>query len=183
MLFFVLNIIGMGIALGCLWFTHYALGFDSVIADNISANVIGLALGTIFRFWSYRKWVFQKNPKSATKRSSSSPRSDLSARSGVHPALWRSTVAEGCRSPQSCVGPAKPGDSMTAAGEVAVLRRGGGNSQDEFAAQVFRLDDRVNYELAGEPHDIDVLFVLPSRLAATKASRSASSSIAAILFA
>ena len=57
-LFFVLNIIGMGIALGCLWFTHYALGFDSIIADNISANVIGLALGTIFRFWSYRKWVF-----------------------------------------------------------------------------------------------------------------------------
>ncbi len=48
----------MGIALGCLWFTHYALGFDSIIADNISANVIGLALGTIFRFWSYRKWVF-----------------------------------------------------------------------------------------------------------------------------
>ncbi|HAM21955.1 MAG TPA: GtrA family protein [Actinobacteria bacterium] len=57
-LFFVLNIIGMGIALGCLWFTHYALGFDSIVADNISANVIGLALGTIFRFWSYRKWVF-----------------------------------------------------------------------------------------------------------------------------
>ncbi len=57
-LFFVLNIIGMGIALGCLWFSHYALGLDSALADNISANVIGLALGTLFRFWSYRKWVF-----------------------------------------------------------------------------------------------------------------------------
>lgn len=57
-LFFILNIIGMAIALGCLWFSHYALGFDSVLADNISANVIGLALGTLFRFWSYRKWVF-----------------------------------------------------------------------------------------------------------------------------
>ncbi|MBP7971736.1 MAG: GtrA family protein [Candidatus Nanopelagicales bacterium] len=57
-LFFVLNFVGMGIALGCLWFSHYALGLTSAIADNISANVIGLALGTLFRFWSYRKWVF-----------------------------------------------------------------------------------------------------------------------------
>lgn len=57
-LFFLLNGVGMGIALGCLWFSHYALGLDSVIADNISANVVGLILGTLFRFWSYRKWVF-----------------------------------------------------------------------------------------------------------------------------
>lgn len=66
-LFFVLNIIGMGIAIGCLWFTHYALGFDSIIADNISANVIGLALGTIFRFWSYRKWVFPETAEVTDK--------------------------------------------------------------------------------------------------------------------
>lgn len=57
-LFFVLNGIAMAIALGCLWFSHYALGLTSVLADNISANVIGLGLGTLFRFWSYRKWVF-----------------------------------------------------------------------------------------------------------------------------
>jgi hypothetical protein len=24
----------------------------------VAANVIGLALGTMFRFWSYRRWVF-----------------------------------------------------------------------------------------------------------------------------
>jgi hypothetical protein len=57
-LFFVLNGIAMCIALACLWFTHYALGLTSPIADNISANVIGLGLGTLFRFWSYRRWVF-----------------------------------------------------------------------------------------------------------------------------
>jgi hypothetical protein len=57
-LFFLLNGIAMCIALACLWFSHYALGLDSPIADNISANVIGLGLGTLFRFWSYRKWVF-----------------------------------------------------------------------------------------------------------------------------
>ncbi|MFT6563331.1 MAG: putative flippase GtrA [Actinomycetes bacterium] len=67
-LFFALNIIAMGIALACLWFSHYALGLDSALADNISANVIGLALGTLFRFWSYRKWVFPEIEKVTDKQ-------------------------------------------------------------------------------------------------------------------
>ncbi len=61
-LFFALNGVAMLIALSCLWLSHYALGLDSPIADNISANVIGLGLGTLFRFWSYRKWVFPEIP-------------------------------------------------------------------------------------------------------------------------
>ncbi|MEI2716688.1 MAG: GtrA family protein [Candidatus Nanopelagicales bacterium] len=58
LLFFGLNGVAMLITLSVLWFSHYALGLDSPLADNISANVIGLGLGTVFRFWSYRKWVF-----------------------------------------------------------------------------------------------------------------------------
>ena len=42
--------------------SHYLLGLDSALADNISANVVGLVLGTLFRFWSYRKWVFPEVP-------------------------------------------------------------------------------------------------------------------------
>jgi putative flippase GtrA len=57
-LFFVLNGVALGISLTVLWFTHYALGYTSALADNLSANVLGLGLGTAFRFWSYRKWVF-----------------------------------------------------------------------------------------------------------------------------
>lgn len=57
-LFFLLNAIGMGISLLCLWLTHYVMKLTSPLADNISANGIGLVLGTAFRFWSYRKWVF-----------------------------------------------------------------------------------------------------------------------------
>lgn len=57
-LFFVLNAVGLLIALLCLGFTHYILGFDSALAENIAANVVGLGLGTAFRFWSYKKWVF-----------------------------------------------------------------------------------------------------------------------------
>ncbi len=64
-LFFVLNAVGLGISVGCLWFSHYALGFTSGIADNISANVIGLGLGTLFRFWSYRRWVFPEDADTA----------------------------------------------------------------------------------------------------------------------
>jgi len=58
----VLNAVGLGIALSCLWTSHYLLGLDSPLADNISANVIGLFLGTTFRFWSYRRWVFREHP-------------------------------------------------------------------------------------------------------------------------
>lgn len=51
---------GIAIAIGalCLAFSHYVLGLVSPLADNLSGNVIGLGLGTLFRFWSYRKFVF-----------------------------------------------------------------------------------------------------------------------------
>lgn len=57
-LFIVMNGIGMLIAVGCLAFSHYVLDLRSPVADNISANVVGLGLGTLFRFWAYRRFVF-----------------------------------------------------------------------------------------------------------------------------
>ena len=57
-LFFGLNVIGLVIAVGCLAISHYLLGFHSRLADNISANGFGLVLGTTFRFWSYRRFVW-----------------------------------------------------------------------------------------------------------------------------
>ncbi|HET7902219.1 MAG TPA: GtrA family protein [Candidatus Nanopelagicales bacterium] len=65
LLFFVLNGVGLAISVGCLWFSHYALGLTGPVADNISANVIGLGLGTLFRFWSYRRWVFPEDVEAA----------------------------------------------------------------------------------------------------------------------
>jgi putative flippase GtrA len=59
-LFFALNGIGLLIAAGCLGFSRYVLDQHSWLADNISANVIGLGLGTLFRFWSYRRFVFRE---------------------------------------------------------------------------------------------------------------------------
>jgi putative flippase GtrA len=57
-LFFLLNGMGLIIALSCLGFSRYLLGLHGPLADNIAANVVGLGLGTAFRFWSYRRWVF-----------------------------------------------------------------------------------------------------------------------------
>ncbi|MET0861295.1 MAG: GtrA family protein [Microbacterium sp.] len=59
--FFAVSFAGMGIGLGCLWVSHYLMGFTSVLADNISANVVGLGLGAVFRFTLYRYWVFSPN--------------------------------------------------------------------------------------------------------------------------
>lgn len=57
-LFFILNAVAMGIAVLCLFISHYILDFTSPLADNIAANVVGVGLGTLFRFVTYRKWVF-----------------------------------------------------------------------------------------------------------------------------
>jgi putative flippase GtrA len=57
-IFLLLNGIAIAIGAACLALTHYVLGLTSPVADNLSGNVIGLGLGTLFRFWSYRKFVF-----------------------------------------------------------------------------------------------------------------------------
>jgi len=57
-LFFLLNGVGLLLALSCLGFSRYVLGLSGPLADNIAANVVGMALGSVFRFWSYRRWVF-----------------------------------------------------------------------------------------------------------------------------
>ena len=57
-LYFLLNAIGLVITLVPLAISRYALDLDSALADNISANIIGVAFGTLFRFWAYRRWVF-----------------------------------------------------------------------------------------------------------------------------
>ena len=57
-LFLVLSAVGLGIAEACLAISHYGLGFHSRLADNVSGIGFGTILGTIWRFWSFRRWVF-----------------------------------------------------------------------------------------------------------------------------
>lgn len=64
-LYFIFNTIGLGIALACLGVSYHWLGaawpgiFQTTLAVWVAANVVGLALGTTFRFWSYRRFVFR----------------------------------------------------------------------------------------------------------------------------
>ncbi|GAA1335592.1 GtrA family protein [Actinocatenispora thailandica] len=63
-LYFVMNAVGLLISLLCLGFSYYVLGeqwpavFRTTLANNISGSIVGTALGTLFRFFAYRKWVF-----------------------------------------------------------------------------------------------------------------------------
>jgi putative flippase GtrA len=54
----IINAIGIGLILGSLGFSRYVLGFDSLIADNVSANLIGTGIALVFRFLANRYWVF-----------------------------------------------------------------------------------------------------------------------------
>lgn len=63
-LFFFFNAVGLGIAVACLAISRYGLGsvwpevFQTPLADNIASFVVGTGLGSLFRFWSYRRFVF-----------------------------------------------------------------------------------------------------------------------------
>jgi putative flippase GtrA len=60
-LFFIINGIALIFNVICLAISRYVLGFESALADNIAANIIGVGLGTLFRFWSYRTIVFKRH--------------------------------------------------------------------------------------------------------------------------
>src|SRR6185437_813450 len=63
-LFFVMNGIGLLIQLACLGFTVHVLHQTGKFPANV-ALIVGIVLGTLFRFWSYRKWVWAHKPQDA----------------------------------------------------------------------------------------------------------------------
>jgi putative flippase GtrA len=74
-MFFALNGVGALIQYACVWIARN--GFD--VTDKYLLNVaflIGIGLATLFRFWSYRKWVWGtvagEAPAEASPRSTAS---------------------------------------------------------------------------------------------------------------
>jgi putative flippase GtrA len=57
-LFLALSFVGLLISDIPVGISEYVLGFHSPLAYNISSTLIGTALGTVWRFWSFRRWVF-----------------------------------------------------------------------------------------------------------------------------
>ena len=71
LLFILVNVIATLLQLACLGFSRYVLGLDSVLADNISGNVIGQVVSTGFRLLGYSSVVFpagQAAPKGGAAR-------------------------------------------------------------------------------------------------------------------
>lgn len=62
----VINVVTMTLPLACLWFSRNVMGLSDPVADNVSANVIGLTIGFIARFYLFRQYVFsQPRPRVA----------------------------------------------------------------------------------------------------------------------
>jgi putative flippase GtrA len=61
-LFFVINLIALGISSVVIAFTYYVVGAHSPFALNV-AKFIGIGIGTVFRFWSYKRYVFPPQPE------------------------------------------------------------------------------------------------------------------------
>lgn len=55
--FFVLNGLGLLIQDAAVGFNYYIVGLHDKASGFIALN-IGIAIATLFRFWSYRKWVW-----------------------------------------------------------------------------------------------------------------------------
>jgi putative flippase GtrA len=60
-MFFVLNGVGLLIQYAAIALVWDALGLHTKFWYTV-ANFIGLVVGTVFRFWSYRKWVWHVRP-------------------------------------------------------------------------------------------------------------------------
>jgi len=58
--FLALGIASSLVSLLCLGLSHYALGLTSPLADNISANVVGVAIGSAIRFFVIRAVIFAR---------------------------------------------------------------------------------------------------------------------------
>ncbi|GAA4759806.1 GtrA family protein [Citricoccus nitrophenolicus] len=113
-LFAVMNVIGMGIAAACVFVAQYWLGVTSTTGIFIAGSVVGLILGTIFRFFAYRFWVF-------TEELDADPRfkDDRERLTGELPVIRTEDTPHRHRrksgAPPATAGPVAPGSSAPSA--------------------------------------------------------------------
>jgi putative flippase GtrA len=66
-LFCVANAIGVAISEGCVWLAS-AFGWEGKLSYNV-ALASGIALATLFRYWSYKVWVWPRSAQTSPGRS------------------------------------------------------------------------------------------------------------------
>ncbi|MDQ0831355.1 MULTISPECIES: GtrA family protein [Streptomyces] len=60
-LFLLFSAVGLVIENGLLFVATYGFGWDSPLQNNVF-KFVGIGVATLFRFWSYRTWVFRALP-------------------------------------------------------------------------------------------------------------------------
>lgn len=60
-LFLLFSLVGLVIENGVLYAATYGFGWDSPLQNNFF-KFFGIGVATLFRFWSYRTWVFRTLP-------------------------------------------------------------------------------------------------------------------------
>jgi len=64
--FVVVSAVAAGLQVLCLVLAREVLGLRSPVADNVSGNVVGMAVATVFRFWAFRTVVFRGRRRGVT---------------------------------------------------------------------------------------------------------------------
>ncbi|MEV0845525.1 GtrA family protein [Streptomyces sp. NPDC049954] len=60
-LFAAFSVVGLVIENGVLYLGTYGFGLDTPLQSNVM-KFVGIGVATLFRFWSYRSWVFRTLP-------------------------------------------------------------------------------------------------------------------------
>jgi putative flippase GtrA len=63
-LFLAFSCVGLVIENGVLYVATYGFGWDTQVESNVF-KFLGIGVATLFRFWSYRTWVFRAVPAAA----------------------------------------------------------------------------------------------------------------------
>ncbi|MEU9625841.1 GtrA family protein [Streptomyces luteogriseus] len=64
-LFLLFSAIGLVIENGVLYAATYGFGWNTPLQNNVF-KFLGIGIATLFRFWSYRSWVFRALPAAET---------------------------------------------------------------------------------------------------------------------
>ncbi|MFD8584155.1 GtrA family protein [Streptomyces californicus] len=60
-LFLLFSAVGAVIETGVLYLATYGFGWNTPVQSNVF-KIVGIGIATLFRFWSYRTWVFKTLP-------------------------------------------------------------------------------------------------------------------------
>lgn len=82
-LFVLVNVLVIGLMSGAVFVSRYVLGLDSVASDN-AARLLGFGVGTVLRFWTYRRFVFVNAGSQAARSPAPSTENDDSEQCQPH---------------------------------------------------------------------------------------------------